>query len=167
MLINLCSGQRKFEKPWINVDINPRWEPDVLADGASMPMFENGSAELIVIHHGLEHFNLGNADQMIRECYRILKPTGSLIVMVPDMRALAQRFITRQIDEYTFMVNTYGAYMGNDADTHKWGFSIDGLMRYLHSTVIQWTKLKPFDWRAIPGADIARDWWIAGVEAVK
>ena len=28
-------------------------------------------------------------------------------------------------------------------------------------------RIQPFDWREIPGAEIAKDFWIAGIEAVK
>ena len=33
-MLKLCvgSGQRPFSKPFINIDINPRWMPDVVAD---------------------------------------------------------------------------------------------------------------------------------------
>lgn len=166
MKINLGSGQRPFLKPWLNVDCQERWNPDVIADGASMPMFEDGSAEMIVLHHVLEHFNLGNADAMILECNRILKQGGSLIITVPDMRALAQRWLTRQIDDYTFMVNTYGAYMGASADCHKWGFCAESLKDYL-LRFGKWSKVIRFDWREISGASICKDWWILGMEAIK
>lgn len=87
-------------------------------------------------------------------------------MFVPDMRALAQRFLARQIDEYTFMVNTYGAYMQDEADRHKWGFSRDGLHRFLHECA-NWSRIRDFDWRKIEGGDFARDWWICAAEAVK
>lgn len=166
MLINLCSGQRKFQTPWINVDVNDKWEPDVVADGASMPMFADNSAEMIVIHHGLEHFGLGEADAMLRECHRILKPGGSLIVTVPDLRALADAWIAGRITDYIYCVNLYGAYMDDEADRHKFGFHIASLKRTL-AGVATWSSVKAFDFRAIPGADIAADWWIIGAEAIK
>ena len=31
----------------------------------------------------------------------------------------------------------------------------------------RWHAMKPFDWRGIPGADIAQDFWIIGAECVK
>jgi len=165
--INLCSGQRPFETGWTNVDVQERWKPDVVADGANMPMFADGSAEYIVIHHGLEHFGCGEADAMLRECYRILQPQGRLLVFVPDWRTLAQRWLTHQIDDYIYAVNLYGAYMNDEADRHKWIVTFDTLSKSLRS-VGEWSEIKHFDWRKIGGADIAGpDWWIAGYEAVK
>lgn len=165
--INLCSGQRPFDKKsWINVDVNPRWEPDVVASGDHMPMFADNSADVIVVHHGLEHFGLGEANPMLQECYRILKKGGSLIVTVPDLRALAEAWIAGKIDDYIYCVNLFGAYMDSDVDRHKFGFHWPTLKSTLQSASA-WSSVIKFDFRKIPEADIAADWWILGAEAVK
>ncbi len=168
--VNLGSGQRPFtSRPgcaWINVDSQPRWNADITADGAHIPMIQDESVDVVVAHHVVEHFGCGEATAMLHECYRILKSGGSLLVFVPDMRALAQRWITRQLSTQIYMTNVYGAYMGDEADRHKFGYDRESLFDYLESTAT-WDVLKTFDWREIPGADIARDWWICGAEAVK
>lgn len=168
--LNVGSGQRPFGRPFVNVDVNPRWKPDIVADGASMPMFEDGSAEIIVLHHVLEHAGCGEAAPMIRECHRILKPSGSLLVFVPDMRALATRWLTRQITDQIYFTNVYGAYMNDEADRHKWGYTRESLVHFLRDSInpSRWDSVLPFDWRKIEGADIAGpDFWIAGMEAIK
>lgn len=163
--INLGSGQRKFAD-FVNVDINPRWEPDVVADGAHMPMFADGSADLIVSHHNLEHYGCGEAKPMIQECHRILSPEGSLIICVPDMRALAQGWLQGRVTDQIYFTNCFGAFMSEDWDRHRWGFTYESLREFLLSC--GFSHIKPFDWRKIPGADIAGpDWWILAVEAYK
>lgn len=164
--LNLCSGQRPFGEGWTNVDAQERWKPDVVADCSSMPMFADGSAELIVIHHGLEHFGCGEADAMLKECHRILQPGGSLLVFVPDMRKLARAWIEDRIHWQIYFTNVYGAYMGSEEDRHKWGFSMASLSQTLKSAG-NWRALMSFSGREIPGADIAQDWWILSVEAIK
>lgn len=164
MRINLGSGQRKFDG-WTNVDINPHWNPDVVADGASMPMFADNSAELIVSHHNLEHYGCGEASPMLRECLRILEPGGSMIVCVPDMRKLAGGWLAGRISTQIYMTNVYGAYMNSEADRHKWGFDEAALREFLLSC--GFSHVKTFNYREIPGASIAQDWWILAVEAVK
>jgi predicted SAM-dependent methyltransferase len=166
LYLNVGSGQRKFEPPFINVDINPKWEPDVVADCASMPMFEDNSADIIVAHHLYEHYHLGAADGMVRECYRILTPSGSLIVTTPNLRELVKAWATGRIDDYIFCVNLYGAYMNDEADTHKWLYTPETLHKALASAA-PWSEVKQFDWRRIPSADIARAWWINGIEVIK
>jgi len=121
--LNLGSGQRPFGEPWINVDCQERWKPDVLNDISHLPMFGDKSADMIVLHQVLEHFGCGEANRVLEECYRILAPKGSLIITLPDLRRLAQRWLTNQIDDYTFFVNCMGAYMGDEADRHKWHYT--------------------------------------------
>lgn len=164
--LNVGSGQRKFGEGWLNIDCQKKWNPDILCSGDDMP-FQDASAEIVVLHHVLEHFGLGEADALIRECHRVLQPGGSLLVFVPHLEAIFDAFRLGKIDEYTLLVNLYGAYMGDEADRHKWGFP---RLWDLDTTLLKaapWSYTELFDWRTIPGADIAKDWWILGVEAVK
>jgi hypothetical protein len=85
---------------------------------------------------------------------------------VPDLRALFDRWVQGRIDDYTLCVNLYGAYMGDPADFHKWGYCARSLEKKLR-TGVGWHYVKPFDFRKIPGANISHDWWILGWEAVK
>jgi hypothetical protein len=64
------------------------------------------------------------------------------------------------------MVNVYGAYQGEPGDRHRWGYNERSLNMDLWRTA-PWKHIQQFDWRPIEGADIARDWWILGTEAVK
>ena len=165
--LNLGSGQRPFTRPeWTNVDLNSKWNPDVVADCASMPMFANNSADLIVLHHTLEHYGCGEGADMLRECHRILCPGGSLLVFVPSMLILAHMWIKGQINTQVYMTNVYGAYMDSEADRHRWGFDATTLGSFLQACGA-WGSIGPFNWRTIAGADIARADWVLGMEAIK
>jgi SAM-dependent methyltransferase len=129
-------------------------------------MFRDGSADVIVLHHCLEHFGCGEAAPMIQECNRILCPGGSLLVFVPDMKALVQAWNLGKISTQLFMTNVYGAYMDSEADRHKWGYDPLSICEFLRSSA-RWSYFQSFDWRQLPGASLARDWWILDVEAVK
>ena len=115
--INCGSGQRPFKPPFINVDVNPKWNPDFVADGANMPMFANDSADLIVSHHVAEHAGCGDSAPMFNECRRVLTPGGSLIVCVPDMRALAEAWIAGRLTTQIYLTNVYGAFLDSDVST--------------------------------------------------
>lgn len=166
--LNCGSGQRKFDNSlgWVNIDINPKWEPDICQDWNDLSNIDTGTVDYVVSHHSLEHGGCGEERKFMLEANRVLKPGGSLLVFVPDMKALAQRWLLGQIDDYTYFVNVYGAFMGDEADRHKWGWSRKGMMDEL-ADCMEWDRLGSFDWRPIPGADIAKDWWILGVEAVR
>jgi SAM-dependent methyltransferase len=172
--INCGSGQRRFDatQGWINVDCvarPPDQVPDVICDANKLvERFGVATQDMVVLHHVLEHFGCGEADDVIRQCYEVLKPGGSLLVFVPDMSKLAGRWLSGEISDYIFFVNAYGAYQGEDGDRHKWGFSSGSLVNYLHDTLqVGYPFIKFFDWREIPGADIARDWWVSGIEVCK
>ncbi len=167
LLINIGSGQKPYPKPWVNVDCQAKWEPDVVADGADLSMFESGSAVCIVIEHSLEHYGCGEADKMLGECYRVLGAGGSLVVTVPDLRELASGLVKGKITDETYCIVLYGAYMGDAADRHKWGFTSQTLAKQLR-VVADWNRVEtlPVGWR-LEGSLLAQDWWILGQRAVK
>lgn len=165
LYLNVGSGQRPFKHPFINVDVQQKWEPDVVADASDMPMFDTGSASIIVLHHVLEHFGCGEGDAMLRECRRILVRGGSLLVFVPDLWELSSRWRAGKISTQIYMTNLYGAYLGDEADRHKWGYTQFSLIGTL--TKAGFETVKRFEDRPIEGSNIARDWWILGMEAIK
>ncbi len=176
--LNIGSGQRRFDNMagWINIDCVSRDDqvPDLICDvGKEKLPFEDGSVDYCVLHQVYEHFGLGEGHGLIRECYRVLKPGGSLIVTVPDIQALAQRWLLGSISDYIFFVNVYGAFQGEPGDRHKWGYRAFNLTADIQEALVTidkdllWARVKRFDWREITGASIAQDFWILGVECVK
>jgi predicted SAM-dependent methyltransferase len=172
--INCGSGQRPFtstpEVEWCNVDSQARWNPDLVCDAARLP-FPDGSADYFVLHHVLEHFGCGEGMFLLTEAYRVLKPGGSLLVFVPDLKALAQRWLAGGINEdpsvntQIYVTCLMGAFMGAEEDRHKWNFDAGSLHEFLSSN--PWTFVRQYDWRGVPGMNAARDWWILAQEAVK
>jgi predicted SAM-dependent methyltransferase len=166
--INLCSGQRPFGDGWLNVDCQEKYvgSPNFQLADALHTGLPGGCASLVVIHHGLEHFDIQSADSLIQECYRLLHYRGSVIITVPDLDTLTYRWRAGMIDDYTFCVNLHGAYMGDPADLHRWSYTRRTLRKKLLDAA-KWRDVVAFNHRQIPGADIAQDWWILGLEAVK
>lgn len=162
-LINAGSGQRPFAKPWLNCDVQEKWQPDYCFDLKQRWPFEDGSAEMVVFHHVWEHEGCGEAIPMQEEARRVLKAGGKMLVFVPDMRALAQAWLLGRLDTETYLINVYGAYMESEHDRHKFGYTKETLWKELRG----WSEVRPFDWRRLPGANIAGDWWILALEATK
>lgn len=161
--LHLGSGQKHLDG-YMNVDISDdhNHRVDLIADvTGSMPMFEDASADLIVAEHIFEHVNLSSQEGTLREWHRILKPGGRLVLSVPDLRALATRWLSGQLPFFLYAVNVYGAYNGHETDRHKWGFDEGELRERL--AVVPWRSVERFH-----GSEpIARDWWILDMEAVK
>ncbi len=163
--VNLGSGQRPFGEGWVNVDTQARWSPDVVADGVEyLWTQEPASVDMICLHHVLEHYGCGEADSLLTECRRVLRQGGSLLVFVPDMAELMLAWNSGRIDTQVYLTNVYGAFMGDEADRHRWGFTKQSLRETLGRAGF---GTQPFDWRKIPGADIAQDWWILGMEGIR
>ncbi len=176
--INAGSGQRPFtstpEVAWYNWDCQTveldgkTYEPDQLCDLKEVWPTCDESADYIVLHHVIEHEGCGEAQHYQREAYRVLKPRGSLLVFVPDMRALAQAWLVGKMGTQLYMTNVYGAFHGDDHDRHRWGFDRASLASWFGPvSVSTWSEVKDFNWRVIEGASLAKDWWILGMEAVK
>lgn len=81
MKINLGSGGQRKEG-YVNIDIRSSMNPDVLCDLNRFPYpFPDNSVEVIEMTHILEHLN--DPFAVMRECHRILKSKGILIIRVP------------------------------------------------------------------------------------
>lgn len=169
--LNIGSGQRRFDtsKGWVNIDCVSRegQVPDVICDvGRECLPYGECTVDICVLHHVLEHFGCGEGESLIKECFRVLRPGGRLCVYVPNMVSLANAWIHGKVTDFIFMVNTYGAYQGEDGDRHRWGYSSASLQEFLSKSA-GWRHVHITEWQPMDGADIAQDWWILGVECVK
>lgn len=166
--LNLGCGTRTFTSGpdliWHNLDIHPGKNIDVVDDWRNLHHHWHSDIDLIVAHQTFEHQGCG--EQPIKACYDVLKPGGSLIVSVPDLRKLAVLWLTGELSTQIYMTNVYGPFDGTEESRHRWGFdtlSLEGELKQ-----VPWRAVGPFDWRPIPGADIARDdRWILCLEAIK
>ena len=77
----------KFRKPknkvekWIFADINKKHNPDILLDVANMKQIKNNSIDVVNAIELFEHVE--KIEQGLKECYRVLKKNGTMILSVP------------------------------------------------------------------------------------
>lgn len=95
--INLGSGHWKLDG-WVNVDIDPESEPDVLADLSGPLPFEDGSAGFMHTEDFLDQLDLQGARSFLQECHRILAPGGVIRILTPDVEQLTRMYL-EQPDE--------------------------------------------------------------------
>lgn len=93
-LVNLGCGSH-YHPDWINIDIAPLG-PGVIAHDLSsgVPLADN-SSDAVYHSHVLEHIRRPEATGFMRECYRVLKPGGTIRVAVPDLERIARAYIER------------------------------------------------------------------------
>jgi predicted SAM-dependent methyltransferase len=93
---------------FINIDINPDCEPDILGDIRELE-FENESVDLILASQVLEHFDLMDVKFLLSKFYRWLKKCGQLIIEVPDVGKILD-----MVEKGEWKIENYmGAIYGN------------------------------------------------------
>ena len=73
----------------VNIDINPKVNPDIVSDFLFLPL-KNTSFSRVIFNHSLEH--VSQPKTALRETYRILKTGGVLSVQFPNHLALSSLY---------------------------------------------------------------------------
>jgi len=79
--VNLGSADKK-KSGYINVDINPEANPDIVHDLNKPLPFENNSIDEINADYLIEH--ISNINLLFDECSRVLKTHGTLYISTPN-----------------------------------------------------------------------------------
>jgi predicted SAM-dependent methyltransferase len=91
-LLNLGCGYR-FHPTWTNVDFKSTGPEVITHDiGKGLP-FESKSFDAVYHSHLLEHFPKNHVSKFLSECLRVLKPGGTLRVVVPDLETIARLYL--------------------------------------------------------------------------
>jgi predicted SAM-dependent methyltransferase len=92
ILVNLACGWHVVPG-WVNLDISPT-RPGVIYYDAHKPMpFESHSVSHIHSEHFLEHLEYRHALGLLRECHRVLRPGGTLRLIVPDAEKYFRAYV--------------------------------------------------------------------------
>ena len=107
-------GVDHHQGEWCDVDGQPRYSAaDVVADARSLP-YEDGSVDLVVSTHVLEHF--ADPMEVLAEWMRVLRVGGRIALVVPDWR---HTFSCENEDQKT------------SEEGHKKDYTLDELCRVL------------------------------------
>jgi len=69
------------------------WSEDVVIHNLLRPLpFETGSVSAIYSSHVLEHLYFADAQQLLRECHRVLQSGGLIRFVVPDLASIVARY---------------------------------------------------------------------------
>ena len=91
--LNLGCGAH-FHADWTNIDLVP-CSPLVLAHDVRKGIpFPNEYFDAVYHSHLLEHFPKDSALPFLQECHRVLKPGGTLRVVVPDLESIVRNYLS-------------------------------------------------------------------------
>jgi predicted SAM-dependent methyltransferase len=121
MKLHLGCGPN-IKEGYINIDGFVEGENIVKMDILHME-YPDESAVEILAEHLFEHIPFKDEEQLFKECFRLLKSGGKLIVETPDMEWLCKQFLEGK-DQFTsfYKVGALDHYFGNGRGTdHRWG----------------------------------------------
>jgi predicted SAM-dependent methyltransferase len=93
VVLNLGGGTN-LSAVHLTADITPR--ADVYMDVTEPLPLEDEKIEAIVLEEVIEHIPADKGRQLVRECYRVLKPSGHLRITTPDLEYLASDVLDRE-----------------------------------------------------------------------
>lgn len=110
--LNLGCFQDMFYDGWINIDI---LDLKVFAEQQAYEFiqqdltqgipFQDNSVDIIMSNHLIEHITREEGKQLLKECYRVLKPGGIIRFSTPDTQIITKQYLDGKIMEYKY-INT-------------------------------------------------------------
>lgn len=91
----------------IRLDIDPAVCPDIIGSITDLSNIETGSVDAVWSSHNIEHLYAHEVPVALREFRRVLKPSGFLLITMPDIEAVA-KVIVEQGAEAVLMTSTDG-----------------------------------------------------------
>lgn len=83
----------------IRLDIDPHVHPDILGSILDLSAVRDASVDAIWSSHNLEHVNSFEVPIALAEFRRVLKPSGFVLITVPDLRAVAKYVANHDLDQ--------------------------------------------------------------------
>ena len=131
------------------LDIDPRGNPDILCDARELGRLPPGTYDAVLCAHNLEHYFQHDVLRVLAGFWHVLKPDGFALVIAPDMVAVMQAVVAKQLDIEDVLyqceagpitvrdvIYGYGPEIersGCDFFAHKTGFSKNSLVRMLEA----------------------------------
>jgi len=120
---------------WVNVDYNPDFNPEVVADLHEPFPFDSDTVDFIHSEGCLCQFDLESGYRFLNECFRILKPGGVMRLLSPDLRQLVRRYINGVDNNDNGLVDLWNREVGIPLKTDTLAEVLNVGIRDLHNFV--------------------------------
>lgn len=155
------------------------WNVRPLVHDLTRPLpFPGNTFSVVYASHILEHLYLADGQRLLSECWRVLKPRGTIRLVVPDLRFMVEDYLNSRNGK-----NSHGSDKASAADnlnerlgfyrptppagnfllkyymlsknfhSHKWMYDSDSLVRYMQVAGFQEVVEKKFRQSDIPDID--------------
>jgi len=149
MKLHLGCGKR-FIPGFVHIDVVDYPHVEHVAAIDSLPFIPDNSVDLIYVCHVLEHFKRRDVERVLKEWLRVLKPSGTLRVAVPDFAKLCEVYLkTGRLDIVIGGLFGRQDYLYN---IHYHVFDFDTLAANLRSA--GYTDIRRYDWRKTEHAHV-------------
>jgi SAM-dependent methyltransferase len=142
MKLNLGSGSNKIDG-FVNIDINPANNPDVVCDILKGLPYETSSIDEIVLFHTIEHIEKFKHKGLFIEVRRVLKPDGLFVISYPEFSKCVQFWLDNKYGDRDFWEATvYGRQLFRE-DYHVCVIDSTDLRVRLKEAGLNMFKFKP------------------------
>ena len=132
--LDICGGRNPIHpEEFLNVDVVDLPQVDLVFDITEPFPIPDNVIEEIFSAATLEHLREVHNVHVLKECFRILRPGGSITIITPDIEAIARGILAgedlRYINQHLF--GKYKSDQTEDYDLHKWMYPAETLMQVL------------------------------------
>lgn len=86
----------------VRVDVDEDAQPDIVADITDLSSIGDGTADAVWASHCIEHLYQHQIEIALRGIARILKADGILVMLVPDLQAIASHILGDKMHEAVY-----------------------------------------------------------------
>ena len=122
-----------------NIDAQEGARIDIVCDLEvnDIPLHDE-HADRIKAMHFLQHLPYARAKHFLKDCFRVLKPSGSLFLMVGDMEWVFKEILKENQENLDLPYGLGFCVWGEQEhkyDFHKWGYTFNSLKKLLEICV--------------------------------
>ena len=142
MKLHLGCGTKRIEG-YINIDSRSTPAVDMVADIRNLEGFQEGTIDVIYVCHVLEHFSRWAHAKVLERWFRLLKPSGTLRIAVPDFEKVVAHYL--KFGEVRKLSGILYGRQDYPENNHCWCWDFRELTKDLQEA--GFADIERYDWR--------------------